>query len=146
MNHVPVTFANGHPEKTYYDYVAMDQDRLRRFMLTMTALEETWPIGGVYDFSWVVEYVKNELGEAQVADGDRRVLFVDVGGAEGHAIRAIKREFPELPLDRFVLQDRQASIDRLGEDDALKEVEKMAIDFHVGQPVRGTFLFCFLSQ
>lgn len=60
MNHVPITFANGHPDKTYYDYLSMEKAKLRQFMLTMTALEDTWPIGGVYDFSWVVENVKKE--------------------------------------------------------------------------------------
>lgn len=72
------------------------------------------------------------------------MLFVDVGGAEGHAIRTIKGEFPELQLNRCILQDTQASIVRLGEDDALKGVKKMAIDFHVGQPVKGSYLLCFM--
>ena len=132
QNHVPVTFGNGTPELTYYDILRQDTARRERFMKAMLPLEASMPIGGVYDFSWLVAQAEAE------PDADR-ILFVDVGGGKGQAIKAIHREFPGLPLRRCLLQDLPEVIEtvRAAGDEQLREVQTMAIDFHKEQPVKG---------
>jgi len=101
-------------------------------MRAMLPLEASMPIAGIYDFSWVVS-------KAQAEPASERLLFVDVGGGKGQAIRAIHNEFPGLPLSRCLLQDLTEVIETVKTlDDAdLREVQKMAIDFHQEQPVKG---------
>jgi len=91
------------------------------------------PATGLYDFTWLVEKAEREKTE--------RKVFVDVGGGRGQAIMAIHNKFPGIPLDRCVLQDR-AEVIKVVEaagDEKIKEVQKVAIDFLVSQPVQGTF-------
>jgi hypothetical protein len=137
MNHVPTTFAYNHPELSYYEMISHDPERMRMFMKAMALIEERMPIAGIYDFGWLVEKA------ADPAHADR-VVFVDVGGGKGHAIKAICSEFPGLPLGRFVLQDRPEVIAaaKALDDPGLREVQTMEIDFHVSQPVKGQYLYC----
>lgn len=90
------------------------------------------PITGIYDFSWA---------ETRVAVEDpKRVLFVDIGGGSGHALLAIQREFPGMPLSRFMLQDLPeviSAVESTNIQTSLKEVQKTAIDFNKEQPVKG---------
>ncbi len=72
---------------------------MKRFMNGMAPLEKRMPIAGIYDFSWVVDAAKED-------PASERPIFVDVGGGQGQAIKAIHNEFPELPLKKCVLQDR----------------------------------------
>jgi len=53
MNHVPATFAYGHPEWSYYEMLQHDPERMQRFMKAMGLIEEKMPIAGIYDFGWV---------------------------------------------------------------------------------------------
>lgn len=136
MNHVPTTFAYGHPEWSYYEMISRDPERMRMFMKAMAPIEEKMPIAGIYDFGWLVEKAKDP------ATAGRKV-FVDVGGGGGHAIKAIHAEFPDLPLGRFVLQDRPeviAAVKSL-DDPGLRQIQAMEIDFHVGQPVKGALVY-----
>jgi len=90
------------------------------------------PIAGIYDFGWVVALAESDLSSD-------RPVFVDVGGGKGQAIKAITKEFPGLPTHRCVLQDRPEvikSVEALAEPE-IKTVQKMAIDFHKEQPVKG---------
>lgn len=132
LTHVPATFAYGHPEQSYYEMLEQDPVRMHRFMRAMAPIEERMPISGIYDFGWAVAVAE--------ADADsHRPLFVDVGGGRGHAIKAIRAEFPRLPVDRFVLQDRKEVI-AAGEaldDPDLRGVQRMVIDFHKSQPLQG---------
>lgn len=132
MNHIPVTFAYGHPEWSFYEMLARDPEGMQTLLRAMGAIEEKNPIAGIYDFGWVVKV-------AQENPTFNRPLFVDVGGGRGQAIKAIHDEFPDLPLDRCVLQDRPEVIEAVKSlDDAdMREVQKMAIDFHKEQPVKG---------
>jgi hypothetical protein len=132
MNHIPATFAFGHPEWSFYEMLQRDPEWMPRFMKTMKPIEEKMPIAGIYDFGWVVKV-------AQENPTSNRPLFVDVGGGGGHAIKAIHDEFPGLPLNRCVLQDRPEVIEAVKSlDDAdMREVQKMVIDFHEEQPVKG---------
>ncbi|KAK3328767.1 O-methyltransferase [Apodospora peruviana] len=137
LNHVPVTYAQGKPELAYYDMIAQSPAKTRTFMMAMSAMETSGPTAGVYDFSWVVSLLRS----GHIA-ADRPVL-VDVGGAKGHAIKAIVGEFPQLPLKRLILQDGPAVIESAVamDEPELRGVKKMAVDFHAEQPVKGALLY-----
>lgn len=122
----------GHPEWSFYELMMHDPERMKRFMPGMAAVEEKMPIAGIYDFGWLVALTRDD-------SASDRTVFVDIGGGKGQAIKAISKEFPSLPLKRFVLQDRPEVIEAVKELDEqeLHEVEKMAIDFHKEQPVKG---------
>lgn len=132
LNHVPDTFAWNVPEETFYEMLANDPPRMERTAKGMMQMEERMPIAGIYDFSWVV-------AKAQEDGSSNRPLFVDVGGGHGQAIKAIHNEFPGLPLNRCVLQDRPEVIESVmaSDDEETKQFQKMVIDFHKEQPLQG---------
>lgn len=135
INHVPATFAYGHPEMSVYEMIGRNPAWTKRFSRQMEAMEINMPIAGVYDFDWLVQRVQEETAE----DKDRPV-FVDVGGSIGQAVKAIMAENPALPPGRFVLQDRQEVISspQVVNDPELGDVTKIAVDFHREQPTKGT--------
>jgi hypothetical protein len=134
QTHIPATFARGHAEKTFWEVLAMDPPYLQRFLKGMSVIEGRSPAAGIYDFGWLVEKAKQEPD---------RPVFVDVGGGKGHALLAIQKEFPELPLDRMVLQDRPESIQAVEAtgDPSLAKVQKVAMDFHQDQPTKGAMVY-----
>lgn len=134
-NHVPSTFAYGHPEWSLYELMYHDPVRLKKFIPAMAAVEAKMPIAGIYDFGWVVS-----LAQEDPTSG--RPLFVDVGGGKGQAIKAISNEFPGLPRHRCVLQDRSEVIEAViaMDEPEMRSVRKVAIDFHKEQPVKGILL------
>lgn len=166
MNHVPSTFAYGLPEDTYYSMLEKDPERMVRFGGQMRAMEINMPSAGIYDFSWLVERVRQEeeedmmmieeprslLPETKFTDmigagispsfGGKRAIFVDVGGGMGQASKAIMAENPGLPPSRFVLQDRAEVVTKVEamNDPGLQDVSKMVVNFHAEQPVKGMSL------
>ncbi|KAK3321754.1 O-methyltransferase [Apodospora peruviana] len=136
LNHVPATFAYGHPEWNYYEMLEKNPERMHRFMRAMAPIEERMPISGIYDFGWAVT-------AAEADPTSERPLFVDVGGGRGHAIKAIRAEFPGLPIARFVLQDRQEVIEagKALDDPDLRGIQRMVIDFHKSQPLQGAMIY-----
>lgn len=85
----------------------------------------------IYDF--------NELKVGD-DDGERKVM-VDVGGGRGQAIMGVLKEYPDLPKNGMVLQDRAVVIDAVKKmGDLPAEVEKMVVDFTIEQPVKGPSL------
>lgn len=140
LTQVPTTFAYGHPELSYYDMLSLKPDMRKMFMKAMAPIEAKMPIAGIYNFDWLVEKAR----DPSTAD---RAVFVDVGGGKGHAIEAIWNEFPDLPLNRFILQDRPEVIAEVKalDEAGLREVQKMVVNFHEGQPVKGTSFFASSS-
>ena len=132
INHVPITFAAGKPDMGYFDMLSSNPARLNRFMKAMASTSSSIPIAGIYDFSWLVDTVKEN------PNLDRAVL-VDVGGGMGHAIKAIHGEFPQLPLGRFVLQDTPDTVEagKALNEPELAQIQRLAINFHKEPPVRG---------
>lgn len=135
QNHVPASFAYGHPEWGYYEMLKNYPERMKRFMPAMAAIEARMPIAGIYDFEWLVTLTQND-------PTPERTVFVDIGGGKGQAIKAISKEYPGLPLKRFVLEDRPEVIEAVGELDEpeLREAKKLAIDFHKEQPIKGIII------
>ncbi|POS73478.1 O-methyltransferase [Diaporthe helianthi] len=170
--HVPVSFAHGRPDLTFYELLGTDLDGAwaDSFVKGMAHVESRMPVtaaggggpGGrgvnyYYDFSWLVSAVRAEpappdsdhtLGQQQQQQqpqaASTRAVLVDVGGGLGGAIRAIHREFPGLPICRFVLEDRPETLEaggRDGSDDELAGVQRVAVDFHRDQPVKGAYTY-----
>lgn len=131
---MPVTFAYGHPELSYYDMLENNPERLRRMVRGMASIEERMPISGIYDFGWAI-------AAAEADPASERPVFVDVGGGRGQAIKAIRAEYPGLPVARCVLQDRREVIEagKALDDASLSGVQRMVIDFHKSQPLQGSF-------
>jgi len=136
MNYIPATFARGHPEKPFFELLAMDPAYLQRFFQGMAIIESMSPAvtAGMYDFAWLAEKAKQE---------PERTVFVDVGGGKGHCILTICKEFPGIPLNRCVLQERPEIIQAVeaAGDPGLAEIQKVVIDFHVDQPNKGAIAY-----
>ena len=66
-------------------------------------------------------------------DCDDEVMLVDVGGARGHEIEAIKKRYPTLP-GRVVLQDLP---DTIAQALTVSGMEVLAHDFFAEQPIKG---------
>ena len=79
--------------------------------------------------------------KAQVSEGfqgeDNAVMLVDIGGAFGHEVEAIKAKYPKTP-GRFILQDLP---DTLKNAAKVPGMEIMRHDFFTPQPVKGRHLF-----
>lgn len=140
-NHVPMSFAYGKPDLSFYEIVGEDEAWVGSFLKGMAHVESRMPVtAGIYDFSWLVAEASRSRSQSQPDSVDRAVL-VDVGGGKGGAIKAIHREFPALPIHRFVLEDRPETLEAgrllLDEDPELEGVQRVALDFHRDQPVKG---------
>lgn len=132
-NHVPASFAYGKPELSFYELLGSDEAWVGSFLKGMAHVESRMPVtAGIYDFSWLA-------AEAGLHPDSGRAVLVDVGGGKGGAIRAIHREFPALPIHRFVLEDRPETLEagRLLDEPELAGVRRVALDFHKDQPVKG---------
>jgi hypothetical protein len=97
----------------------------------MEKLQKVLPITSIYDFTWVGQYARDNV---------ERPLIVDVGGGKGHSLGAILAETPEIPPARCILQDQADVIQEVetsANDSQAEKFQKMAIDFHKDQPVKG---------
>lgn len=129
----PLAFANGFDgRKKYWEiFAGRGGEFMAEFGESMEELQKVLPITGIYDFSWVGQYAKDNIA---------RPLIVDVGGGQGHILRAILAETPEIPPGRCILQDRIEVIQKVetaANDSQTKQFQKMATDFHKEQPVKG---------
>lgn len=68
--------------------------------------------------------------------GDGDVMLIDVGGARGHEVEAIKKKYPNLP-GRFLLQDLP---DTIKQALPVPGMEAVAHDFFTEQPIKGYYL------
>ncbi|KAK5653085.1 hypothetical protein OQA88_9372 [Cercophora sp. LCS_1] len=136
LNHIPATFARGHPDKPFFEVLARDSAYFQRFSDGMATIEGMSPAvtAGMHDFSWLVQKAEQEPD---------RTVFVDVGGGLGQCILTIHQEFPGIPLDRCVLQERPEIIQvvEAAADPQMVRVQKVAMDFHVEQPNKGAMVY-----
>lgn len=140
QNHIPVTFAMGTPELTFWGHLERHPELIAPFMHSSAPSAARMPVTGVYDFGWVAEEAKKDAG------GDR-VLFNDVGGGTGHCIVAIQAENPAIPMERFMLQDQPHIIDQLKRDatESLRGVKMASLDFNKEAPEKGKMFAFFLA-
>jgi len=131
--HNPTAFANGADGHRKYWEIFADRGGAftAEFAESMEKLQKLLPITGIYDFTWIGQYARDNL---------ERPLIVDVGGGKGHSLRAILAETPEIPPARCILQDQAdviQEVDTSTNDSQTEKFQKMAIDFHKDQPVKG---------
>ena len=67
------------------------------------------------------------------------VLFVDIGGNQGHDLKMLKDRHPNIP-GRLILQDLPKVIDGL--KGPLEGIEAMPYDFFTPQPIKGIYSSC----
>ncbi|KAI0832182.1 S-adenosyl-L-methionine-dependent methyltransferase [Hypoxylon sp. FL0890] len=136
---VPFCFPDGVDGKlTYWELILQrGQDNVERFGRAMQGLQtHAWPYTGIYDFSWVAEYAK---------ENKDRPLILDIGGGYGQMIRAVLEETPAIPRNRCYLEDRAEVIESVTKqsvnDPVLKDVQKVVTNFHKEQPVKGALIY-----
>lgn len=125
----PLTYAYGDPGKLIWEVSYSNPEQKNIFMRSQAAVQSFYPATGEYDFGWV-------LKQAEANKEENRVLFVDVGGGNGHAVKSISSEYG-LPIDRCVLQDMQPVLDDVSQTGEAKGLKLMAIDLHAEQPIKG---------
>ncbi|KAF7551100.1 hypothetical protein G7Z17_g5258 [Cylindrodendrum hubeiense] len=76
----PYTFAEGNSDKSVWEIMDDDPERMRVFMEAMNTVESQMPATGMYDFGWV---------KGEVAKKTKRMLFVDVGALIYHLRRCL---------------------------------------------------------
>ncbi|OIW27605.1 S-adenosyl-L-methionine-dependent methyltransferase [Coniochaeta ligniaria NRRL 30616] len=143
--HSVKAFAEGEPEISVTDLMNRHSKRVATMLLALSAMEKMYPHSGLYDFSWVA-------ARAAESPGDRP-LIVDVGGGNGHTLRAIYNDTPGLPISRCVLEDLPEVIEvakttadngRQRPTTADKEVlgaRLVGMDFFKEQPVKGALIY-----
>ncbi|CAJ2514089.1 Uu.00g022080.m01.CDS01 [Anthostomella pinea] len=134
---VPFCFPDGVDGKlTYWELIAKrGEGNVDRFGRAMQGLQtHAWPYTGIYDFSWIAEYAQTN---------SERPLLLDIGGGQGQMIRAVLEETPAIPRNRCYLQDRPEVIGPVKEssanDPVMKDVQKLVVNFHKEQPVKGMY-------
>ncbi|KAM0329257.1 hypothetical protein ACHAQA_004561 [Verticillium albo-atrum] len=133
-NHTPFAFGNGQPGQTVWEIQNQDPERMKRFMQAMALTESLMPITGICSYEWVKDEAARDSG---------RILFVDVGGGKGHALKAIRQENDFIDPQRCVLQDIAEVIESVesSQDQGLKGVKLMKHNFHTEQPVPGALVY-----
>ncbi len=131
----PYAFAQGRLGSSLWEILNSDNEQLRGFMLTMTAMEAWSPARNPYDFGWVAKHA------AADAAGER-VLLVDVGGGRGHALARILKENPGIGRSRCMLEDLKETVEEVEKEgrEELEGVRMVGMDFHAAQPVKRRFL------
>lgn len=138
--HQPHGFGWGVPEKNFWD--AVHGQRFIDFNVSMQTLDQMLPVIGIYPFEWIAQNAHHVALDAP--------LIVDVGGGKGQALAQIKRQIPEIPAERLVLQDREVTIEdaEASRPPELKGAKFMAHDFFKPQPVKGPYpsFLCFIIR
>lgn len=131
--HQPHGFGWGVPEKNFWD--AVHGQRFIDFNVSMQTLDQMLPVIGIYPFEWIAQNAHHVALDAP--------LIVDVGGGKGQALAQIKRQIPEIPAERLVLQDREVTIEdaEASRPPELKGAKFMAHDFFKPQPVKGALVY-----
>ncbi|KAK3338089.1 S-adenosyl-L-methionine-dependent methyltransferase [Neurospora tetraspora] len=143
VNHVPLTVHEKKPELKYFDLVCQDPKRMAEFMKAMSITHSSRvPTVGIYDMTLV-------LSEARA--GGRETVWVDVGGGGGHSVKLFLREYgghDGLKAHQCVVHDlddvvqegaRRAGVQE--EDDEMKGVRFLPLDFHCQSPVKGALIY-----
>jgi len=77
----------------------------------------------------------------EVSKGDHNfVLFVDIGGNQGHDSRLLKERYPEV-AGRLIVQDLPHTVNNIKGE--IEGVEFMAYDFFTPQPVKGAQFYFY---
>ncbi|KAI1778631.1 S-adenosyl-L-methionine-dependent methyltransferase [Hypoxylon cercidicola] len=119
-------------EKTFFDWLKTRPENARDFNLFMGTHRtgvRTW-----LDRPDVVEEIKSSFEKVTAGKGgEKGVSFVDIGGGIGHQCKAFQQHVPDLK-GTIILEDLEEVIANAELEDG---IEKVAVNFLEGQPVKG---------
>lgn len=116
-----------HTEDDLFEWFPKHPEYLNNFNLWMTGQRE----GRVY---WLDFFPFEERVSRGFKEDDGAIMLIDVGGARGHEVQAIKKKHPSLP-GRFILQDLPHTVEQALPVVGMEAVEH---DFFTPQPIKGS--------
>ncbi|KAK4149246.1 hypothetical protein C8A00DRAFT_19033 [Chaetomidium leptoderma] len=144
--HIPTSYLAGAPEADYFALLRRDERALRGFGLAMRMASRRVPVTGVYDMARVLRLIGGRLKR------ERDVVWVDVGGGDGHTVGEFLERYAGIPgglraeqcvvqdLEEVVVAARGRQKQREEGDDGgllLKGVRWVGMDFLKEAPVKG---------
>ena len=147
LGHIPISFLEGHPEADYFSLLSRDEKRMQEFMLAMGIGTRRVPVVGVYD----MERVLGPVRDRATGEKESGVVWVDVGGGDGHTVKEFLRAYGErgLRAEECVVQDLEMVVKAAKErvekegDEELIRVKWVAMDFIKEAPVEGKLSLSF---
>ena len=115
-----------HTQDSIFEWLSKHPGPLNDFNLWMTGQRHGRA-------NWLDFFPFEERVARDFKAGDGAVMLVDMGGARGHEVEAIKERFPNLP-GRFLLQDLSATIEQAL---PVPGMEAFVHDFFTEQPIKG---------
>lgn len=115
-----------HTKDNVFEWFPKHPEHLNNFNLWMTGQREGRT-------GWLEFFPFEERVAKGFKGGDGAVMLVDVGGARGHEVKAIKKKHPSLP-GRFLLQDLPDTIEQAL---PVPGMETVVHDFFTPQPIKG---------
>ena len=116
-------------QDSLFEWFPKHPELLNNFNLWMTGQREGRA-------NWLDFFPFEERVARDFHRGDGAVMLIDVGGARGHEVEAIKKKYSNLP-GRFLLQDLPDTIEQAL---PVPGMEAVAHDFFTEQPVKGQWL------
>ncbi|KAK3986000.1 S-adenosyl-L-methionine-dependent methyltransferase [Cladorrhinum sp. PSN332] len=112
---VPASFLAGQPDLGYFELLQKDEERMKGFMKAMSLTSHRRvPITGMYDMDLLFKKML-EAAEKEEEKEDRprkeRVVWVDVGGGEGHILNLFREEYPRLRRAKCAVMDLKPVIE-----------------------------------
>ncbi|KAJ5737002.1 methyltransferase Fsa4 [Penicillium malachiteum] len=131
-------FATGHPDKSFYEVMKLEPERVKSFNNAMALPLDDMPYTtGVYDFEWVGDYAKNDTATPS------RTCVVDIGGGKGQALKVILEDHPSIPASSCIIEDQEGVV-KQGTEEAsgvLAGVQRKIHNFFDEQPVQGALVY-----
>ena len=115
-----------HTQDSLFEWFPKHPEYLNNFNLWMTGQRDGRPY-------WLDFFPFEERVAKGFKDSNGAVLLVDVGGARGHEVEAIKKKYPTVP-GRVLLQDLP---DTVAQALNVPGMEVSAHDFFTEQPIKG---------
>ena len=115
-----------HTQDSLFEWFPKHPELLNNFNLWMTGQRDGRA-------NWLDFFPFDQRVAKGFKSGDGAVMLIDVGGARGHEIEAIKKKHPNLP-GRFLLQDLPDTIEQAL---PVPGMEAVVHDFFTEQPIKG---------
>ena len=118
-----------HTQDNLFEWFPKHPEHLNDFNLWMTGQRDGRA-------NWLDFFPFEERVVKGFKGSDDAVMLIDVGGARGHEVEAIKKRYPTVP-GRFLLQDLPGTIRQAL---PVPGMEAVAHDFFTRQPIKGRCL------
>ncbi|KAF2665441.1 S-adenosyl-L-methionine-dependent methyltransferase [Microthyrium microscopicum] len=134
ITHTPFSIANNEPDKSSFEIIGMDQQRVADFAQSMNIAMKSKAVTGFYNFDWIAEKGRKDKD---------RTLLVDVGGGSGGAVEAITKAHSGIDRARCIVQDLNEVVESAHETMSMemRQVHMMAHSFWEQQPVKGAICY-----